>query len=64
MAIAAMHGYLADNPEMRSSFFLVGPHVAHGKSLGDIDMRQIAPTLAQLMHVKLPDADMTALKVE
>ncbi len=59
-----MHGYLADNPEMRSSFFLVGPHVAHGKSLGDIDMRQIAPTLAQLMHVKLPDADMTALKVE
>ncbi len=59
-----MHGYLPDNPDMRSSFFLAGPHVAHGKSLGEIDMRQIAPTLAHLMHAKLPDADMTALNVE
>jgi hypothetical protein len=48
---------------MLSSFFLVGPTVAQGKSLGEIDMRQIAPTLAQIMHVKLPDAEMKPLNV-
>ena len=58
-----MHGYLPSNPEMLSSFFLVGPTVAQGKSLGEIDMRQIAPTLAQIMRVKLPDAEMKPLNV-
>jgi predicted AlkP superfamily pyrophosphatase or phosphodiesterase len=59
-----MHGYLASaNPEMRSSFFLVGPEVARGKSLGEIDMRQIAPTLAQILGVKLPDAELKGLDI-
>ncbi|QHN02893.1 alkaline phosphatase family protein [Granulicella sp. WH15] len=51
-----MHGYLPDNPELRSSFFIEGEGIAHGKNLGVIDMRQIAPTLATLLGVKLPVA--------
>jgi predicted AlkP superfamily pyrophosphatase or phosphodiesterase len=51
------HGYLAENPEMLSSFFLAGPGVAHGRSLGEIDMRQIAPTLATVMGISLSAAE-------
>jgi predicted AlkP superfamily pyrophosphatase or phosphodiesterase len=53
-----MHGYLPDNPQMRSSFFLIGPHIPAGRSLGEIDMRQIAPTLADIMHVPLRQAEL------
>ena len=58
-----MHGYSPENDEMRSSFFLVGPGIPAGKSLGEIDMRSIAPTLAQLLKAKLPDADLPALSL-
>ena len=56
-----MHGYAPDRPEMRSSFFLVGPGVAKGRSLGPIDMRNIAPTLAAKMGVRLTAAERAAL---
>ena len=56
-----MHGYMPERPEMRSSFFIVGPHVAKGHSVGEIDMRQIAPTLAAVLSLRLPAAEMTAL---
>jgi predicted AlkP superfamily pyrophosphatase or phosphodiesterase len=59
-----MHGYPPDRAEMRSSFFLVGPAVAQDKSLQQIDMRSIAPTLAKLMGAKLPDAELPALDVK
>jgi predicted AlkP superfamily pyrophosphatase or phosphodiesterase len=58
-----MHGYLPDRPEMRSAFFLIGPHVAAGHSLGEIDMRQIAPTLANILHIPLKDAELAALQL-
>jgi predicted AlkP superfamily pyrophosphatase or phosphodiesterase len=58
-----MHGYLPENPEMHSSFFLVGPGVAQGKSLGEVDMRSIAPTLASFLHLHLPDAELPALEL-
>jgi len=51
------HGALNDLPELRSSFFVVGPGVAAGKDLGVIDMRSIAPTLAALVGLKMPSAD-------
>ncbi len=47
------HGYLPDHPEMRSSFFILGQGIGAGKNLGLIDMRQIAPTLASILKVKL-----------
>jgi predicted AlkP superfamily pyrophosphatase or phosphodiesterase len=59
-----MHGFLPDNPEMRSAFFMVGPRVAKGRLLGEIDMRQIAPTLADVLRVRLQDAEMPALPLE
>jgi predicted AlkP superfamily pyrophosphatase or phosphodiesterase len=59
-----MHGFLPDRPEMRSSFFLVGPRAAKGRSLGEIDMRQIAPTLADVLGVRLPGAEMPALPLQ
>jgi predicted AlkP superfamily pyrophosphatase or phosphodiesterase len=62
-ANGGMHGYLPENPEMRSSFFLVGPLVAQGQSLGEIDMRAIAPTLANLLHIQLPAAEASALEI-
>ena len=48
-----MHGYLPENPEMRSSLFLAGPGVPKGISLGIVDMRDIAPTLGELLGLKL-----------
>jgi predicted AlkP superfamily pyrophosphatase or phosphodiesterase len=58
-----MHGYPPDVPAMRSSLFFVGAGVKPGKSLGEVDMRQIAPTLAKAMRAKLPDAEQPALSL-
>jgi predicted AlkP superfamily pyrophosphatase or phosphodiesterase len=51
------HGHLPDLPDLRASFFLMGPGVPAGRALGIIDMRDIAPTLAHLLGVTLPSAD-------
>jgi predicted AlkP superfamily pyrophosphatase or phosphodiesterase len=58
------HGYLPSFSEMHSSFFAMGPGIAHGRDLGVIDMRQIAPTVAGLLGVNLPTAKQAKLKVE
>lgn len=62
-AYKGMHGYLPSNDEMLSSFFLVGPGVIHGKTVGELDMRQIAPTLAQILRIKLPNAESGPLDI-
>jgi hypothetical protein len=49
---------------MRASFFLAGPGIAHHRDLGLIDMRQIAPTVAELLNVPMPTAKATALNVK
>jgi predicted AlkP superfamily pyrophosphatase or phosphodiesterase len=56
-----MHGYVPENAEMRSSFFIVGPHIAKGRAMGVIDMRQIAPTIADILHVRLGAAELAAI---
>jgi predicted AlkP superfamily pyrophosphatase or phosphodiesterase len=56
-----MHGYLPDRPEMRSTFLMVGPHIPRAKSLGEFDMRRIAPTLAAVLGIALPDAELSPL---
>ncbi len=58
-----MHGYTPDHAEMRSSFFIAGPHIARGKALGEIDMRRIAPTIAQILKVKLSGAELGPLQL-
>jgi predicted AlkP superfamily pyrophosphatase or phosphodiesterase len=51
------HGELPDLPDLRASFFVVGPGVPPGKDFGLIDMRSIAPTLAHAVGLSLPSAD-------
>jgi len=51
------HGHLPDVPDLRASFFLVGPGVPAGRALGLIDMRDVAPTLARRAGLSLPTAD-------
>lgn len=55
------HGYFAAYPEMQSTFLLMGRGVPRGKSLGVIDMRSIAPTLARILGAKLESADLPPL---
>ena len=55
--VKGMHGYFPAHPEMRATLILQGPGVtAHG-SLGEVDMRDIAPTLAKLLGVPFPSAE-------
>ncbi|MEY3658518.1 MAG: hypothetical protein RL425_1279, partial [Pseudomonadota bacterium] len=57
------HGYLADEPAMRSAFMIMGPNIQKGHDLGIIDMRSIAPTLAQILEAPLPKAEVAPLDV-
>ncbi len=50
------HGYFPDNKEMRATFMIAGPGIKP-KKLGEIDMRDIAPTLAKILEVQLPTAN-------
>ena len=50
-SIKGNHGYFPDHPEMRATFILAGPGVPAKGSLGEIDMRDIAPTLADRKSV-------------
>jgi predicted AlkP superfamily pyrophosphatase or phosphodiesterase len=56
-----MHGYLPERAEMRSTFLIAGPGIAKGRELSEIDMRQIAPTLAAVLHLHLAGAELPAL---
>ena len=56
-----MHGYFPAAPEMRSTFMIMGKGVAKARSLGEIDMRAIAPTLAKVMGGTLPGAEKPAI---
>lgn len=49
------HGYFPDHREMRASFFIDGAPALRG-SLGEIDMRDIAPTLGAVLGVSLDGA--------
>jgi predicted AlkP superfamily pyrophosphatase or phosphodiesterase len=52
-----MHGYFPQAENMRAMFMLMGPPIPKARDLGEIDMRAIAPTLAQIMGVSMPDAE-------
>ena len=53
---AGGHGYLASDPEMDAVFIATGPSVRVGANLGRISVIDIAPTIANLLGVKLPTA--------
>lgn len=56
-AMRGMHGYLPDLPDMYSTFLIAGPGVPAGHSLGEIDMRDIAPTLATFLGIRMREAE-------
>jgi predicted AlkP superfamily pyrophosphatase or phosphodiesterase len=60
---AGSHGFSPEFPEMRASFFVAGPGIARHRDLGVIDMRRIAPTVAQLLRAKLPDVTLEPLPI-
>jgi predicted AlkP superfamily pyrophosphatase or phosphodiesterase len=60
---AGSHGFSPQYPEMRAAFFIEGSGIAHGRDLGLIDMRQVAPTVAQLLGVRLGAATQAPLAV-
>ncbi len=62
-SVRGTHGYLPDQSTMNSSFFIKGKGIKPGQNLGVVDMRQIAPTLAQALGVKLKDADQPPLSI-
>jgi hypothetical protein len=48
------HGYNPQTtPEMRASFFAIGQGVGRGKDLGIVDMRRIAPSVANLLGIPM-----------
>ena len=57
------HGYLPARPQMHASFFIRGSNIEAGRGLGVIDMRQIAPTLAGILGVRLPHKTEPALQL-
>jgi predicted AlkP superfamily pyrophosphatase or phosphodiesterase len=57
------HGYSPTHPELQASFLLLAPDARKGYDLGAIDMRSIAPTLAELLGVRFPSADLKPLPV-
>jgi predicted AlkP superfamily pyrophosphatase or phosphodiesterase len=56
-SVRGSHGYLPELQEMDSTFLIAGPRIPAAHSLGRIDMRDIAPTLANLLGLKLKAAD-------
>ena len=42
---------------MDATFMIVGPGLPAGRDLAGVDMRDIAPTLASRLGLRLPDAE-------
>ncbi len=51
-----IHGYFPEHKEMNATFMISGPNIPKHGSLGQINMLDIAPTIAKLLGVSLPDA--------
>jgi predicted AlkP superfamily pyrophosphatase or phosphodiesterase len=60
-SLKGMHGNFPTHPEMRATFMIDGPGIPKADALGEIDMRDIAPTLAKVLGVPLPTANGKAL---
>jgi predicted AlkP superfamily pyrophosphatase or phosphodiesterase len=61
--VRGTHGYAPTHPEMRASFFIAGAGIRKGVDLGEMDIRSIAPTLAKLLGLSFPSADLEPLAI-
>jgi predicted AlkP superfamily pyrophosphatase or phosphodiesterase len=50
------HGYVNTNPDMEALFIASGAHIRPGVHLGTISNLRVAPTIARILGVSLPDA--------
>jgi len=60
-SLKGMHGYFPDHPEMHATLIIDGPGLPIHGSVGEIDMRSIAPTAAKILGVALPSAQAAPL---
>jgi len=60
-SLKGMHGYFPDNPEMHATLIIDGPGLPIHGSVGEIDMRSIAPTAAKILGVAFPSAQAAPL---
>lgn len=54
---AATHGFVSDLPAMKASLFMAGPGLPQGALPDNARTIDVAPTLAALMGLELPDAE-------
>jgi predicted AlkP superfamily pyrophosphatase or phosphodiesterase len=59
--LKGMHGYFPDHPEMHATLIIDGPGLPIHGSLGEVDMRTIAPTEAKILGVAFPSAESPSL---
>jgi predicted AlkP superfamily pyrophosphatase or phosphodiesterase len=64
VTLRGTHGYSPTHPELQASFFLLAPDVRKGLDLGPIDMRSVAPTIAHLLDIAFPSAELKPLPVD
>ena len=57
------HGHAPTLPEVAATFMIAGGGIRKGHDLGTIDMRSIAPTLATVMGVDFPSAELPAQEI-
>lgn len=58
------HGHSPTHPELSSFFLIAGRGIRQGINLGEIDMRNIAPTLAMVLSVPFPKAELAPLGIQ
>jgi len=63
VAARGVHGFVPTHPEMYSFFLVEGEGIGRGVDLGIVDMRAIAPTIARLLQVPFPSAELPAIDV-
>ena len=51
------HGYLPEDPDMDATFAIAGPGIRAGTDLGRIDLRDVGPTLAARLGLRLGEAE-------
>ena len=56
------HGYRNNEPDMQAIFIASGAHIRSGVKLGRISNLSVAPTVAEILGVSLPDAKQKPLQ--
>jgi predicted AlkP superfamily pyrophosphatase or phosphodiesterase len=53
----ATHGYSPKNPQLHFSYFIMGLGIPKGKTIDNVKLIDVAPTLATLMEIPFPTAE-------